>query len=494
MGQSFSEYYIELADFELYLGGIGKWIKSDKENDMNYVAKAREIIDQGINVGATPVHLLNQYLDKLDVDLNHCNKVGAIVCQDEESDGGESHNSDRCPDVDNQVVKGEEIISSSINSQETMIPNDVEEEKRSEDNSNVCNTSSVVSSYLNRSKKRPATTSLRSKIRRKNNCSGKTLTFRTMGGPPQRLSSIDDDDVDEEEEDNDEQNVDDNLDELINNKKPKIEFLAKKNEKITPEYRNFLEQWDPSKRFNTNDKKNEEITPEYRNYLEQWDPTKKNHDSEKEKVNVQVYQQVKSFQSTMDVIEESTKENQPTLTGCNNTASTGSRGSHHATGSHNSAETSSVQNNSSRRDEATNNNGQTQSDETITQGDIYAASSPSISLSGVDIDFLPLIQEKKIVFVNNVKYLKLAVVGKGGSCKVYRCLTKDLCTVAIKKVNLKGMSRKAVEGYANEIELLRRLRGNQSIVQLYDSEVDVKRKAIFLVMEAGEVDLNHVVS
>ena len=51
-----------------------------------------------------------------------------------------------------------------------------------------------------------------------------------------------------------------------------------------------------------------------------------------------------------------------------------------------------------------------------------------------------------------------------------------------------------MEGYANEISLLRRLRGNPAIIQMYDSEVDLTRKAIFLVMEPGEVDLNHVVS
>ena len=62
------------------------------------------------------------------------------------------------------------------------------------------------------------------------------------------------------------------------------------------------------------------------------------------------------------------------------------------------------------------------------------------------------------------------------------------------KVKLAGMTRKSVEGYANEISLLRRLRGNPAIIQMYDSEVDLTRKAIFLVMEPGEVDLNHVVS
>ena len=54
------------------------------------------------------------------------------------------------------------------------------------------------------------------------------------------------------------------------------------------------------------------------------------------------------------------------------------------------------------------------------------------------------------------------------------------------------MDRKAIEGYANEISLLKRLRGNPAIVHMYDSEVDLERKSIFVVMEVGEVHLNHV--
>ena len=107
-------------------------------------------------------------------------------------------------------------------------------------------------------------------------------------------------------------------------------------------------------------------------------------------------------------------------------------------------------------------------------------------------DFLPLVSQSNILKVNSVPYVKLGVVGKGGSSKVYRALTKDCTVLAIKKVKLSGMDRKAIDGFANEIALLKRLRNNPAIIQIYDSEVDVKRKAIFVVMEAGEVDLNHV--
>ena len=107
-------------------------------------------------------------------------------------------------------------------------------------------------------------------------------------------------------------------------------------------------------------------------------------------------------------------------------------------------------------------------------------------------DFLPLLEEKNIVRVNGVPYVKLGgPIGKGGSCKVYRGLAKDNSVVAIKKVKIGGMDKRAVESYANEIKLLKSLRGYSSIIQMFDSEVDYQRKAIFVVMELGEVDLNH---
>lgn len=114
--------------------------------------------------------------------------------------------------------------------------------------------------------------------------------------------------------------------------------------------------------------------------------------------------------------------------------------------------------------------------------------------SMVHPDFRKIASYENVISVNSTPYIKLRVIGSGGSCKVYSALSKDREIVAIKKVKIAGMARKAIEGYANEIALLRRLRGNQAIIQLYDSEVDIKRMAIFLVMEPGEVDLNYVVS
>lgn len=113
-------------------------------------------------------------------------------------------------------------------------------------------------------------------------------------------------------------------------------------------------------------------------------------------------------------------------------------------------------------------------------------------LTQANVDFLPLVLEENMIRVNGVPYAKLGVIGKGGSCKVYRALSKDLTVLAIKKVKLDDLDKKAIDGYSNEIALLKRLRGNPSIIQLHDSEVDRERKAIYLVMEQGEADLNHV--
>jgi serine/threonine protein kinase len=116
----------------------------------------------------------------------------------------------------------------------------------------------------------------------------------------------------------------------------------------------------------------------------------------------------------------------------------------------------------------------------------------TVLLARTDREFLPLLNKSNVLRVNDVPYLKLGVIGMGGSCKVYSALTKERSVVAIKKVSTSGMDRKVLALYANEIDLLKRLRGNSEIIQMHDSQVDRTRKAIFVVMELGEADLNYV--
>lgn len=64
---------------------------------------------------------------------------------------------------------------------------------------------------------------------------------------------------------------------------------------------------------------------------------------------------------------------------------------------------------------------------------------------------------------------------------------------AIKRVSLDKTDAETMKGYMNEIGLLKRLEGNNRIIQLFDSEVKGgpggTKGHLMLVMECGEIDL-----
>ena len=75
----------------------------------------------------------------------------------------------------------------------------------------------------------------------------------------------------------------------------------------------------------------------------------------------------------------------------------------------------------------------------------------------VETAFTGLVKKSNMFHVNGKPYAKLGVIGRGGSCKVYRVLSSDLQVLALKKVKLDGMDKKAIDSYANEIALLKSL-------------------------------------
>jgi serine/threonine-protein kinase TTK/MPS1 len=92
--------------------------------------------------------------------------------------------------------------------------------------------------------------------------------------------------------------------------------------------------------------------------------------------------------------------------------------------------------------------------------------------------------------VNGKVYVRLDLLGRGGSSRVYRVLTKDNEIYAVKKVALDKSSEDEFNGYKNEISLLRRLEGNDRIIKLFDAEIrDEAKGTLLLVMECGEIDL-----
>jgi len=280
----------------------------------------------------------------------------------------------------------------------------------------------------------------------------------------------------------------------------------------------YLLNWDPTKRSDgakskkrvtiAEDAKKQDkeevkkITKNDLGYMMNWNPFDKFEKKEDDDASdsssreaaggVVVVQQSTAAQSSnnnMSTIDEATEGSISSGEGDNNAITSQSRASSSSQESKDKTNNSesmrksrgSVGTNASRNEE----NEKSLSSSTTTQDNM-------ISASKLDCSFLPLIEKKNIVRVEDESYAKLGVIGKGGSCKVYRALSRDCDVVALKKVKLDGLNKAAIDGYANEIALLKRLKGNPAIIQLYSAEVDLERKSILLVMELGEVDLNYV--
>lgn len=83
------------------------------------------------------------------------------------------------------------------------------------------------------------------------------------------------------------------------------------------------------------------------------------------------------------------------------------------------------------------------------------------------------------------------MIGKGGSSRVYRVMNGANEIYAIKRVALDKTDADTINGYMNEIALLRRLGGSKGIIKLIDSEVksgaNGSKGYLLLVMECGEV-------
>jgi serine/threonine protein kinase len=112
------------------------------------------------------------------------------------------------------------------------------------------------------------------------------------------------------------------------------------------------------------------------------------------------------------------------------------------------------------------------------------AASPRISSCFTFLD------PKNMITVNGQPYLKLAVIGRGGSSKVFKVMGTDNEMYALKRIKLHKTDPETVRNYTNEIELLGRLQGSRHIVRMVGSEVNTRKGEILVVMEIGEIDLN----
>lgn len=106
--------------------------------------------------------------------------------------------------------------------------------------------------------------------------------------------------------------------------------------------------------------------------------------------------------------------------------------------------------------------------------------------------FLREIRCEEIATVNGTQYLVLGMIGKGGSSRVFRVLSPSRMILALKRVQVRRVCpnfKSTFDSYANEIDLLQRLRGAPNIVYCHDAEVREESGIIHLLMEYGDIDL-----
>ncbi|CAL1528948.1 unnamed protein product [Lymnaea stagnalis] len=103
--------------------------------------------------------------------------------------------------------------------------------------------------------------------------------------------------------------------------------------------------------------------------------------------------------------------------------------------------------------------------------------------------------DEKVVYVNQIPYKVLRLVGRGGSAKVYQVYDPMSNMIrALKVVNLSMANEVVLEGYINEISLLKKLQHCDRVIKLFDSEYVESKKKLIAVLEYGETDLDKFLS
>nr|XP_031862296.1 uncharacterized protein CI109_002261 [Kwoniella shandongensis]KAA5529368.1 hypothetical protein CI109_002261 [Kwoniella shandongensis] len=123
---------------------------------------------------------------------------------------------------------------------------------------------------------------------------------------------------------------------------------------------------------------------------------------------------------------------------------------------------------------------------------VYAAPEPSAPLQAVN----QTPPTRSSFLVNGVPYERLQRLGKGGSSTVYSVLysapPKKRTIFALKVVQLDRADSETYQSYTNEIELLKRLRGHDRVIQLIDHQITFSQPnrphRLLMVMECGEID------
>jgi serine/threonine-protein kinase RIO1 len=101
----------------------------------------------------------------------------------------------------------------------------------------------------------------------------------------------------------------------------------------------------------------------------------------------------------------------------------------------------------------------------------------------------PAAAKLRSVKINGRCYKVLHLIGRGGSSKVFKVLAPDNQILALKKVSLKNLDENTLNGYTNEINLLKHFSKDEHIIKLIDSELNREHENLYILMEYGEADL-----
>lgn len=97
---------------------------------------------------------------------------------------------------------------------------------------------------------------------------------------------------------------------------------------------------------------------------------------------------------------------------------------------------------------------------------------------------------KNYIYVNDIKYEKITLLGRGGSSKVYQVKGPKNVYYALKMVVFDEFDESSIESFKGEIELLKKLEHEYRVVKLFDYRME--DGTLYLVMECGDLDLSKI--
>lgn len=133
----------------------------------------------------------------------------------------------------------------------------------------------------------------------------------------------------------------------------------------------------------------------------------------------------------------------------------------------------------------------------IAQQQMDQAPPPKMSLDGPAPTAARKAKTLGKIVMNGREYTRLDQIGKGGSSKVFRVMAPNGRIFALKRVDFEQADQATVSGYKSEIDLLNRMSGSSGsdrIIKLFDSEINDSKGRLLMLMEAGEIDLAHMLT